>query len=186
MIGETALTAASSQPLPPTTLLEVWPSTTADRRMLANCLAPRKRSSARSTPLLSLRQPAHGALAVTRAACSDTPAGAIAHHSASGTASLPTMNRPMRARQPQLSRCVMRTRVPAGNGVGQAERLGSKATERKPTIVSVALSCVRVVVFALLIIAPLAGASAQKQSSILRITHRDSPASVAIHAIGTP
>ena len=99
-------TTAASQPLPPTTLLEVWPSTTAERRMAANCRQPRCRSSVRSTPLLFSRQRAQGAPAVTLAACTDTPRGAIAHHSASGTASLPTMNSPIRARQPQLSSCV--------------------------------------------------------------------------------
>ena len=52
-------------------------------------------------------------------------------------------------------------------------------------IVRVALSCVRFVVFAFLIIAPLGGASAQKQGGILRITHRDSPASMSIHEEGT-
>ncbi len=103
---DSAATVASSQPLPPTTLLDVWAKTTACSRMVENCLAPRARSSARSTPLLSARHAAHGVGADTRAACTDTPVGAIAHHSASGTASLPTMNSPMRARQPQLSSCV--------------------------------------------------------------------------------
>ena len=100
---DSASTVASSQPLPPTTLLDVWAKTTACSFMAENCLAPRARSSARSTPLRSARHFAQGVGAVTRAACTDTPGGAIAHHSASGTASLPTMNSPMRARQPQLS-----------------------------------------------------------------------------------
>ena len=41
------------------------------------------------------------------AACTDTFSGTIAHHSASGTASVPTINMPIRACQPQLSLCVM-------------------------------------------------------------------------------
>src|SRR5687768_11900306 len=101
--GSRLTTAASSQPLPPKRLLELWAITTADRRMAANWRQPRTRSSSGSTSRRSSRQRSQGARAVTRAACTDTPGGAIAHHSASGTASLPTMNRPMRARQPQLS-----------------------------------------------------------------------------------
>src|SRR4029453_1093936 len=101
--GSRLTTAASSQPFPPTRLLEVWATTTADSRMAANWRQPRTRSSSGSTSLRSSRQRSQGARAVTRAACTDTPGGAMAHHSASGTASLPTMNRPMRARQPQLS-----------------------------------------------------------------------------------
>jgi peptide/nickel transport system substrate-binding protein len=46
-------------------------------------------------------------------------------------------------------------------------------------------SCVRFVVLAFLLIAPLGGASAQKQGGILRITHRDSPANMSIHEEGT-
>src|SRR5690349_11248775 len=49
----------------------------------------------------------------------------------------------------------------------------------------VALSCVRFVVVAFLLIAPFGSASAQKQGGILRITHRDSPASMSIHEEGT-
>jgi len=45
--------------------------------------------------------------------------------------------------------------------------------------------CVRLVVCAFLIIAPFGGAFAQKQGGILRITHRDSPASMSIHEEGT-
>ena len=52
-------------------------------------------------------------------------------------------------------------------------------------IIRVALSCVRFVVLAFLLIAPFASASAQKQGGILRITHRDSPASMSIHEEGT-
>jgi len=52
-------------------------------------------------------------------------------------------------------------------------------------MVRVAWSCVRFVVCAFLIIAPLGGAFAQKQGGILRITHRDSPASMSIHEEGT-
>src|SRR5215468_9850952 len=52
-------------------------------------------------------------------------------------------------------------------------------------MIRVALSCVRFVVFAFLLIAPFASASAQKQGGILRITHRDSPASMSIHEEGT-
>ena len=127
---------ASSQPLPPTTLLVVWPSTAAVRRMAANCLAPRSRSSARSTPLLSARQRAQGAPADTRAACTDTPSGAIAPHSASGTASLPTMNMPIRARQPQLSfssvAClVMGGRVQRRDAEGNAEFGAGGLTTRR-------------------------------------------------------
>ena len=100
-------TTASSHRGPPRMLLELWPTTTADRRIGANCRQPRSRSSSGSTPLESSRQRAHGARAVTRAACTDTFGGTIAHHSASGTTSLPTMNMPIRACQPQLSLCVM-------------------------------------------------------------------------------
>jgi peptide/nickel transport system substrate-binding protein len=49
----------------------------------------------------------------------------------------------------------------------------------------VALSCVRFVVLAFLLIAPFGSASAQKQGGILRITHRDSPSSMSIHEEGT-
>jgi peptide/nickel transport system substrate-binding protein len=52
-------------------------------------------------------------------------------------------------------------------------------------IIRVALSCVRFVVLAFLLIAPFGSASAQKQGGILRITHRDSPASMSIHEEGT-
>ena len=52
-------------------------------------------------------------------------------------------------------------------------------------MIRVALSCVRFVVLAFLLIAPFASASAQKQGGILRITHRDSPASMSIHEEGT-
>jgi len=97
-------TTASSHSGPPRILLELWPTTTADRHFGANCRQPRSRSSSNSTPLWSARQ---RALAVTRAACTDTCSGTIAHHSASGTTSLPTMNMPIRACQPQLSLCVM-------------------------------------------------------------------------------
>jgi peptide/nickel transport system substrate-binding protein len=45
--------------------------------------------------------------------------------------------------------------------------------------------CGRLVVLAFLLIAPFGGASAQKQGGILRITHRDSPASMSIHEEGT-
>jgi peptide/nickel transport system substrate-binding protein len=48
-------------------------------------------------------------------------------------------------------------------------------------IIRVALSCVRFVVLAFLLIAPFGSASAQKQGGLLRITHRDSPASMSIH-----
>src|ERR1700748_3712543 len=47
------------------------------------------------------------------------------------------------------------------------------------------LLCVRFVVLAFLLIAPLGSAFAQKQGGILRITHRDSPASMSIHEEGT-
>ena len=52
-------------------------------------------------------------------------------------------------------------------------------------MIRIALPCLRFVVFALLLVAPFAGASAQKQGGILRITHRDSPASMSIHEEGT-
>src|SRR5471030_2673859 len=81
--------------------------------MVPNCLAPRCMSSASSTPLLSAFHLAHGDVAVTRAAWIDTPGGAMAHHSASGTASLPTMKMPIRARHPQLSFCVTRYAFPS-------------------------------------------------------------------------
>ena len=45
--------------------------------------------------------------AVTLAACTETPEGIIAHHSASGTGSLLTMNMPIRAFHPQLSAVFM-------------------------------------------------------------------------------
>src|SRR5579871_3030909 len=52
------------------------------------------------------------------------------------------------------------------------------------------LSCVRFVVLAFLLplatlVAPFSAAQAQKQGGILRITHRDSPASMSIHEEGT-
>ena len=99
-------TTASSHCGPPRMLLELWPTTTAERHIGANCRQPRSRSSSNSTPLRSSRQRAQGDRAVTRAACTDTFSGTIAHHSASGTTSLPTMNMPIRACQPQLSLCV--------------------------------------------------------------------------------
>src|SRR5204863_2734029 len=99
-------TVASSQPLPPTRLLVLWPTVTAESCMPANCCAPRNMSPSSTTPDLSERHGSHGDLAVTRAACTETCGGTIAHHSASGTASMPTMNTPIRARQPQLSFCV--------------------------------------------------------------------------------
>src|SRR5882724_8221354 len=71
--------------------------------MAANWAAPRSRSDSKTTSRLAASQRAHGARAVTRAAWMDTPAGAIAHHSASGTASFPTTNMPKRALSPQLS-----------------------------------------------------------------------------------
>ncbi len=52
-------------------------------------------------------------------------------------------------------------------------------------MIRVALLCVRFVVLAFLLSAPFASASAQKQGGILRITHRDSPASMSIHEEGT-
>ena len=52
-------------------------------------------------------------------------------------------------------------------------------------MIRVALSCVRFVALAFLLIAPFASASAQKQGGILRITHRDSPASMSINEEGT-
>src|SRR5580692_10655394 len=62
--ADRADTMAASQPLPPTTLLDVWPTTTAERRMAANCRQPLSRSSARSTSVLFSLQRAHGELAV--------------------------------------------------------------------------------------------------------------------------
>src|ERR1044071_566797 len=56
---------------------------------------------------------------------------------------------------------------------------------RRPMMVRVAWSCVRLVVLAFLTIASIGTASAQKQGGILRIPHRDSPASMSIHEEGT-
>src|SRR5262245_33987831 len=64
-------------------------------------------------------------------------------------------------------------------------RNAGRDLRRKPMMIRVALSCVRFVVLAFLLIAPFASASAQKQGGILRITHRDSPASMSIHEEGT-
>jgi peptide/nickel transport system substrate-binding protein len=47
------------------------------------------------------------------------------------------------------------------------------------------LSCVRFAILAFLLAAPFGAAQAQKQGGILRITHRDSPASMSIHEEGT-
>jgi len=47
---------ASSRCGPPRMLLELWPTTTADRHIGANCRQPRTRSSSNSTPPRSSRQ----------------------------------------------------------------------------------------------------------------------------------
>ncbi|MEM0987917.1 MAG: hypothetical protein AAGK00_03505 [Pseudomonadota bacterium] len=102
-ISTSLAVTAWSQPGPPTMLLEVWATTTAEGASDASCAAPCAMSGARTTSRPSSVHVAQGAFAETRAAWIETPGGAIAHHSASGTASAPTMKIPMRACSPQLS-----------------------------------------------------------------------------------
>src|SRR5690242_883262 len=72
----------------------------------------------------------------------------------------------------------MRTRRPvdAGPGRGLAGAKENEETQMRCFIVMVALLASAV---------PLTAAWAQKQGGVLRITHRDSPASMSIHEEGT-